>query len=175
MTNRHTIFVIVSIAVIVATLGYSSLSIVFAKDLQFRWHQQGNFDLLSILFGGKLVVCNNSDYPLSFHQYSFNIVYDGQSLGVFSAQGMTVSPHTSAVIDGKFSTDDKRVAQILFSSLDTAFSGSGQAARIDVNKMSATTSLETKIIGVIPFSTTQQYSGQEFLDMMNQKTGCDKQ
>ncbi len=166
--------VIISIIVIAATLGYSSLNLVFAKDLQFRWHQEGNFDLLSIMFGGKLVVCNNSDYPASFQHYSFNIVYDGQSLGTFSANGIGTTPHTNTMIDGKFSTDDKRVSQILFSSLDTAFSSSGQAARIDINKMSATTTLDTKIIGVIPFSITHEYSGQEFIDMMNQKTSCDR-
>ena len=174
MANKHTLIVITSIIVIAATLGYSSLNLVFAKDLQFRWHQEGNFDLLSIMFGGKLVVCNDSDYPSSFQRYSFNIVYDGKSLGTFSAHGIVASPHISTTIDGKFSTDDKRVSQILFASLDMAFSGSGQAARIDVNKMSATTTLDTKIIGVIPFSMTHEYSGQEFLDMMNQKTSCDK-
>ncbi|GEM_PF-769524 len=174
MINKHTVVVIVSIIVIAVTLGYSSLGIIFAKDLQFRWGQEGNFDLLSIMFGGKLVVCNDSDYPVSFQQYSFNIVYDGQNLGMFSVHGTGLSSHTSTMIGGKFSTDDKRVSEILFASLDTALSGSGQAARIDVNKMSATTSLDTRIIGIIPFSITREYSGQEFVDVMNQKTNCDK-
>ena len=174
MANRHTIIVIASIAVIAATLGYSSLNLVFTNDLQFRWYQEGDFDLLSIMFGGKLTVCNNSDYPTNFQQYSSNIVYDGQDLGTFLVHGIGVLPHASATIDGKFTTDDKRVSEILFASLDTAFSGSGQAARIDVNKMSVTTTLDTKIIGVIPLPITHEYSGQEFIDMMNQKTSCDK-
>lgn len=174
MVNRHAIIVIVSIVVIAATIGYSSLGIIFAKDLQFRWGQEGGFDLLSLMFGGKLVVCNNSDYPINFQRYSFDIYYDGQNLGVFSTNGAGMLPHASATIDGRFSTDDKRVSQILFASLDTAHSGSGQAARIDINKMSATTTLETRIIGLIPFSITQKHSGQEFFDMMNQKTSCDE-
>jgi hypothetical protein len=174
VVNKHTLIVIVSIVIIAATLGYSSLNLVFAKDLQFRWYQEGNFDLLSIMFGGKIAVCNDSDHPASFQRYSFDIIYDGQSLGTFSTNGVVAPPHTSTMIDGKFSADDKRISQILFASLDTAFSGSGQAARIDVSKMSATTTLDTKIIGVIPFSITREYSGQEFIDMMNQKTRCDR-
>jgi hypothetical protein len=75
--------VIGSIMVIAGTIGYSSLSLVFAKDLQFRWYQVESFDLLSIMFGGKLVVCNDSDYPVNFHQYSFDVIYDEQNLGVF--------------------------------------------------------------------------------------------
>lgn len=173
MVNRHTAIVIGSIIVIVATLGYSSLNLVFAKDLQFRWHQPGSFDLFSIMVGGKLTVCNNSDYPANFHQYSFNVIYDKQDLGVFSAQGMGVMPHSITKINGKFVTNDKRVSETLFLSLDTALSGSGQAARINVDNMQVITTLDTKIIGIIPFSITQQYSGQEFVNMMNQKTNCD--
>jgi hypothetical protein len=125
------------------------------------------------MIGGKLVACNNSDYPVNFHKYSFNVIYDKQDLGVFSAQGMGVLPHSTAEMNGKFVTDDKRVSEMLFLSLDTALSGSGQAARINVDNMEVITVLDTKIIGVIPFSITQQYSGQEFVDMMNQKTNCD--
>ncbi|MGQ0772308.1 MAG: hypothetical protein ACT4NT_06025 [Nitrososphaerota archaeon] len=174
MVNRHTAIVIVSIIVIAATLGYTSLNVVSAKDLQFRWHQSGSFDLLSILFGGKLVACNNSDYPANFAKYSFNVIYDGQSLGIFTTNGGGVLPHTSIMINGKLDTDDKRVSQILFSSLDTALSNNEAAARINVNKVSVTTTLDTTVIGVIPFSITHEYSGQEFLQMMNQKTSCDK-
>jgi hypothetical protein len=174
VVNKHTVIVIVSIAVIAITIGYSSLNLVFAKDLEFRWHQAGSFDLLSLMFGGKLVVCNNSDYPANFHKYSFNVIYDEQSLGTFSVQGIGVLPHSASSLNGKFTTDDKRVSQILFSSLDTALSGSGQAARINVNNMQVISTLDTKIVGFIPFSITQQYSGQEFVEMMNQKTSCDK-
>jgi hypothetical protein len=85
-----------------------------------------------------------------------------------------LAPHSASGISGKFVTDDKRVSQILFSSLDTAMSGSGQDARINIDNMQVITTLDTKVIGVIPFSITQQYSGQEFVDMMNQKTGCDE-
>jgi hypothetical protein len=174
VANKHTVIVIISIIIIAAALVYSSLGAVFANDLQIRWNQTGSFDLLSIMFGGKVVVCNDSDYPISFHQYSFNIIYDGQDLGTFSAQGASLLPHTSTEISGEFTTDDKRIAQILFASLDTAFSGSEQAARIDTKKMSATTTLDTRIIGIIPISITQEYAGQEFIDMMNQKTSCDQ-
>jgi hypothetical protein len=174
VANRHTVIVIVSIIVIAATLGYSSLNVVSAKDLQFRWHQSGSFDLLSIMFGGKLVACNNSDYPANFAKYSFNVIYDGQSLGTFSTNSGGVLPHTSMMIDGKFSTDDNRVSQILLASLDTALGNSEAAARINVNKVSVIATLDTTVIGIVPFSITHEYSGQEFLQMMNQKTRCDK-
>ncbi|MEW6044257.1 MAG: hypothetical protein AB1608_08335 [Thermoproteota archaeon] len=173
MANKHTVIVIASIAVIAATVGYSSLNLVFAKDLQFRWHQQDSFDLLSLMFNGRLSVCNDSDYPVNFQKYSIRIFFDEQDLGTFTAQGTGVLPHSTATVLGKFETADKRVAQMLFSSLDTALNNNAAAARIDPSKMHVTTTLESKIIGVVPFSINQQYSGAEFLEMMNQKTNCD--
>lgn len=173
MTNKHTIIVIASITVIAATLGYSSLNLIYAKDLQFRWHQQGSFDLLSIMFNGRLIVCNDSNYPANFQKYSIQIFFDDQDLGTFTTQGAGVMPYGTTTISGNFEAGDKRVSQMLFSSLNTALNNNAAAARIDPSKMQVTTTLETKVIGVIPFSITQQHTGAEFLEMMNQKTSCD--
>lgn len=173
MVNRHTIIVIASIMVIAGTVGYSSLSIFTANDLQFRWHSADSFDLFSMMIGGNLLVCNNSDYPTAFRSYTLDLVYEEQSLGRLTTDGTALSPHTSTMVTGKFSTDDKRMANILLASLDTAMSGSGQAARINPANMEVTAMLETTIIGLIPFTITQQYSGQEFVEMMSQKTSCD--
>jgi hypothetical protein len=173
VANKHTIIVIASVVVIAATIGYSSLNLVFAKDLQFRWHQQGSFDLLSIMFNGRLVACNDSDYPANFHQYSIKIFFDGQDLGTFETHSAGVMPHSTTTVAGKFEAGDMRVSQMLFSSLDTALNNNAAAARIDPSKMHVTTTLESKIIGIVPFSLTQQYSGAEFLEMMNQKTSCE--
>lgn len=174
MANKHTIVVVLSIIVIAASLGYSSLNLLSAKDLQFRWYQPDSFDLLSIIFGGKISACNNSDYPASFASYSFDVIFEEQNLGTFTANGAGLAPHTSAMVDGKFATDNRQVANILLASLDTALSGSGQAARINPDNMQVITTLETKIIGLVPFSLTQQYSGAEFVQMMGQKTSCDE-
>lgn len=174
MTNKHTAIVFGSIVVIAATVGYSALNTVFVKNLEFRWYQEGSFDLLSMMFNGRLAVCNNSDYPANFEKYSIEVTFDEQNLGRFSSQGASISPHTSTMVSGTFEADDKRVSQVLFSSLNTALNNNAAAARIDPGKMHVITTLETKIIGFIPFSITQQYSGHEFYDMMNQKTSCDK-
>ncbi|MEM3064482.1 MAG: hypothetical protein QW177_03825 [Candidatus Nitrosotenuis sp.] len=173
MTNKHTVIVIASIVVIAATLGYSSLNLIYVRDLQFRWHEQGSFELLSIMFNGRLVVCNNSDYPTNFQKYTIQIFFDGQDLGTFTTHGAGVAPHSTATIPGSFEAADKRVSQMLFSSLNTALNNNAAAARIDPSKMHVTTTLETKVIGVIPVSITQQQTGAEFLKMMNQKTSCD--
>lgn len=173
MANKHTIIVIASIIVIMASLGYSSLNLVSAKDLQFRWNKIGAFDFIAILVRGNLVVCNNSDLPSSFQSYSFSITYDGKDLGTFVTEGGMIAPHTTGIISGKLQSDDKKISETFFSFLDTELGGT-DVTRIDATKMAVTSTLDTRIIGIIPHTITHQYSGQEFMDMMNQKTSCDK-
>jgi hypothetical protein len=170
--NRHIIITLASIAIIAATLGYSSLNLVSAKQLEFRW-QTGSFDLLSILFGGKLLVCNNSDFFANLRGYSFEVIYDKKSLGTFSTDGISIPPHTSKTLAGKFEAQDRRISQILFASLDTAIGDNAAAARVNPDKMSVVATLETLVVGFVPFSITTQYSGEEFVNLMNQKTECD--
>jgi hypothetical protein len=173
VANKHTIIVIASIMVIAGSLGYSSLNLVSAKDLQFRWHQVGSFDFIAILVSGKLAVCNNSEYPASFQKYSFTITYDRTNLGTFTTEGGSLAPHATKMISGKLYSDDKKISQMFFSFLDTELGGT-DVTRIDASKMEITSTLDTAIIGIIPYSVTHKYSGQEFVQMMNQKTSCDK-
>ncbi len=172
MVNKHTIIVLVSIAVIVSSLGYSSLNLVSANGLKFKWASK-SFDFTSVMYGGNLETCNNSDYPASFAKYEFTIFYDSKPLGKFTSSGISIPPHSKGIVNGKFTADDRQVAQIFFSFLDTEIQGT-DVNRVDANKMRVTTSLDYTIIGVVPFSTIHEYSGQEFLDMMNENTKCNK-
>jgi hypothetical protein len=173
VANKHTIIVIASIAVIAGSVAYSSLNLVSAQELQFRWHQAGGFDFLSILVSGKLGVCNNSDYPATFRSYSFSMNYDGSDLGTFATDGAGVPSHSIVIVNGKLQSDDQRISQMFFSFLDTEFGGT-DVTRVDADKMKITTTLDTTIVGIIPYTITKEYSGQEFLQLMNQKTSCDQ-
>ncbi|MBI5146375.1 MAG: hypothetical protein HZA84_04055 [Thaumarchaeota archaeon] len=169
MANKHTIVVIVSIIIIASSLGYSSLNLVSASNLQFKWTT--DFDFLSVLYGKNMLVCNDSDYPASFSKYEFTIFYDSDQIGKFATSGIAVQPHSEANISGKFAADDKQVSQIFFSFLDTEIRGT-DVTRIDADKMKVVATLDYSLFWVIPLSTTHEYSGQEFLDLMNKDTNC---
>ena len=169
MANKHVIIVIVSIIVIASSLGYSSLNLVSASALKFKW--ASDFDYLSVLYGKSMLVCNPSDYPASFTKYEFTIFYDSKPIGTFAASGSLVPPHSEAGISGKFASDDKQISQIFFSFLDTEIHGT-DVTRIDADKMKVMSTLGYSVLWAIPFSITHEYSGQEFLEMMNQDTDC---
>jgi len=172
MADKHTIVVAASIAVIVGVLGYSSLGVLSLDSLQPRWSQQGNFDYSLILFGGKMLLCNDSDYQLNIQSYSFKMDYDGGDLGTFVASGASIAPHAAATVNGKFVTGDKRVSESMLSFINTELNGR-DVSRIDTSKMSVTVTKETAIIGFIPVSVSSEYSGEEFFDLMNKNTDCD--
>lgn len=172
MVNRHVIVVIVSLIVIAGSLGYSSLNVISAKDLEFSWPRQ-SFDFLSVLTGKTLEVCNDSDIPATFSKYSFSIFYDENDLGTFSTGSGGLAPHTDGVIFGKFESKDNKISTLFLSFLDTEVSGT-DVTRININKIKVITQLDTTVLGVIPFSITQEYSGPEFLESINKKTSCEK-
>ena len=171
MANKHTIIVIISIAVIAGSLGYSSLNVVSAKNLEFGWPGQ-SFDFLAALTGKTINVCNDSDLPATFSQYSFTMFYDEDDLGTYSTGSGGLNPHSDGVIFGKFESKDNRMSTLFFSFLDTEMSGT-DVTRINKDKVTVITKLDTTILGVVPFSITEQYSGQEFLDLINKKSSCD--
>lgn len=170
LANKHTIIVIASIAIIAGSLGYSSLNVISAKDLQFSWPNQ-SFQFTSVIVGKTVNVCNNSDYPATFRQYSFTMIYDKQILGTFTTGSGGFAPHSGGLVSGKFESADEQISNIFLSFMDTEEGGT-DVTRIDINKMKIDTKIDTTIFGVIPFSVTHDYSGKDFVEMLNKKPSC---
>lgn len=170
--NRHTLVTIAAIVAIAATVGYSSLGALSLNDLQIRWHDQGNFEYLSISFGGRVNICNASEHPANLKSYSFKMFYESSELGTFTTGGANIPPGSQVTLPGKFTTDDRRISEMFFAFFDTEFGGT-PVTRIDASKMVVQTTMESSIIGFIPISFSKEYTGYEFTEMMNQKTRCD--
>ena len=170
MTNKHTIIVLISLIVIVGSVGYSGLNMVSLPVLQFSW--PGNqFNYLSVMTDKTVNVCNDSPLPASFSKYSFTIIYGGKELGTYITGNGAFASHTSGQIYGKFDSDNDSVSALFFSFFDTA-NGGTEVARINMEKLHIRTKLDSTILWVIPYSITNDYSGSEFLNMINTKLSC---
>ena len=86
------------------------------------------------------------------------------------AQSSSFSPVSSIIVNGTFRSDTFSEAQYLALHFDGMFSGSAPE-RIDPRKIVFITQIEAPIIGVIPYSVTNQYSGLFFWDTLNGKIG----
>ena len=165
--NKHTIITVIAIIVIVAPFAYSGLNIYAAEQLKFRWSEPEKFDYFSMSNNGKMEFCNVLPYNVNFRNFQIVTFYDSQNKGVFAVDSLNINPSTSTIKDGVFSTDEYNVAKQLFMQMDFEFDG-GEIS-IDPNKMFVIVNIETPIIGVIPYSTTTQYTGFDFDKIMKDK------
>jgi len=173
--KKESIVAIISIVAIVATVAYSGLNFYAVNNLKFKWHTK-DFKLFSMTGDSQLETCNALPFPATFKKYDIELQYQSNKLGTYSAVGATLAPSSSSILVGKFTAGDFGETLVYLMYLDTEMSGN-DIARIDARQLHVFTKLDTSFLGVIPFSITKEYSGLDFVKMMNQQDsnfGCSK-
>jgi len=165
--NKHTIITLIAIAVIVAPFVYSGLNIYAAEQLKFRWSEPEKFNYFSMSNDGKMEFCNPLPYNVNFKNFQITTLYDSHNRGVFIVDSLSITPSASVIRNGTFSTDEYNVAKQLFMQMDFEFDGGDIS--IDPNKMFVLVNINTPIIGVIPYSTTTEYTGFNFDKIMKDR------
>ena len=179
--DKHFGIIVIASIVIASSLGYTAFNAVTLEKLELKWNDRGSFDYLTMLNGGILEVCNTSFIPLKFDGLSIEVFYREDQVGVFSVPDTSatatttatiVQPNTTIEVSGKGKMTSL-AGQIVSMYLDTEISGR-DLARVDSDEMTVITSIDTTLLGVIPYSVTKQYTGQEFFEIMNGQNdnGC---
>jgi hypothetical protein len=164
--NKYSIITLVAIIAIIIPFAYSILNIYAAEQITYKWNNDG-FNYFALSNNGDVKFCNSLPYWTSFKKFEITTFYDLQNKGTFTIQPFTINPLSQTTQNGTFHSDEFTEAQYLFMQLDFEFNGG--AIRLDPNKMSVLVNIDTPIIGVIPYSTSMQYSGFEFNQIMNGK------
>lgn len=164
--NKYTIITIVAIIAIITPIAYSILNIHAAEKLQYRWTKD-KFNYFELSNNGDVNFCNNLPYWASFKKFQITTFYDTENKGTFTIPQFTVNPSSRVIQNGVFYTEDYTEAQYLFMQLDFEFNGG--EIRLDPSKMQIVVSIDTPIIGIIPYSINTQYSGFDFNQIMNGK------
>jgi len=164
--NKHSVIVIIASIVIAGTLVFTALNIYTADQIQLRATDQEGFRYFKLINDGMISICNPLPFYASFNDFNIIIFYEGNNKGTFSVQGIVLEPNSDITTRGKFRSDSFEEVQYLLLHYDAQFSGTGPI-RIDPEKLEIVTEIHTPIIGYIPFSVTNQYSGLEFWEMMN--------
>jgi hypothetical protein len=165
--NKYSKISIVAIIAIIIPFVYSAMNIYAVQQLHYRWGDQNKFSFFDLSNNGEVQFCNAMPYWVSFKKFEINTFYDLNSIGKFAVQPLTINPSSHAVQKGTFISDDFTEAQYLFMQLDYEFNGG--EIRIDPNKLYTLVNIDTPIIGVIPYTTTVQYSGFDLFNIMNDK------
>ena len=168
--DKHTTIVIIASIVIAIPFAYSFLNIYAIDNLQFRGTDDGRFRLFDMINGGTLEICNPMPFFVNFHEFRIITFFEGNEKGTFTAESSFFSPASSKIVEGSFHSETFSEVQYLALHYDGMFSGS-TPERIDPRKIILVTQIDAPIIGVIPYSITNQYSGLYFWETLNGKIG----
>jgi len=90
--------------------------------------------------------------------------YKSTNFGTFTMWGKTIQPQSPILVDGRVNVNGQAVMQLLLAGFSSAFGG--QQVDFDPTKMKYVANLNAPILGMIPFSVSQEYSSDEFVEMI---------
>jgi len=169
--NKYSIITFIAIIIIIIPFAYSGLNIIGANQLEYKWSGTEGFSFFAMSNSGEMEFCNSMPFSTSFQKFQITSFYDIKNIGTYEIESTTIEPQSSIVKKGDFSTDEFQSTQHMFMTLDYEFDGG--AVRVDPNKFIVLVTIQTPIMGIIPYSHTMQISGFE-LDqtMKNQELSC---
>jgi hypothetical protein len=170
--NKHTVIVIVASVVIFGTVGVSLWNIFAVPQLQL-YGNNGIFRFYEFITNeDHLLICNPLPFFTSFNHLKVLFMFEEKPKGIFTMDGLTIPPHHYVVPETKFTSDTYSEAQYLAMHFDTMFQGDAPI-RIDPRKLTIDTEFQILILGVIPYTVTQHYSGIGFYNMLNEDKNSD--
>ena len=168
--DKHTTIVIIASIVIAIPFAYSFWNIYAIDNLQYRGTDEGRFSLFDMINSGSIELCNPSPFFVNYQKFTIITFFEGNDKGTFSSESVTFPPMSSSIVNGTFKSETFSEAQYLALHFDGMFSGTAPE-RIDPRKLIMVTQIDAPIIGVIPYTITNQYSGLFFWDTLNGKIG----
>ncbi|RNJ74874.1 MAG: thr operon leader peptide [Nitrosopumilus sp. B06] len=165
--NRYTVISIIAIAVIVAPFLYSGIGIFGAPELEYRWAAE-RFSFFALSNHGDVEFCNPLPFWIGFEKLDINVYYDSTNYGTFSVGSTLLDPISYKTKEGMFKSDGLAASQHIFMTMDHEFSGG--AISLDPNRFVIITSVDTPILGFIPYTTSEKISGFDFAQMMSSKS-----
>ncbi len=168
--NKHTIIVIIASFVIAGPFVFAAWNIYAVQQVQFVGTEEKKFSYFDMINYGEINVCNPNPFYVVFDKMDIIMIFEQRDRGLLSIQGTTLPPSSVTTLEGKFTSEAFQEVQYLSMHFDVMFSGSAPI-RIDPSKFAIVTETHTPIMGIIPYSIIQQYSGLGFWNMMNDKDG----
>lgn len=163
--NKHSVITAIAIIVIITPIAYSGWNIFAVQQLEYRWDNPGIFAFFTLSNHGEMEFCNTMPFWTDVQKFEISAFYDEEHLGSFVINPFTASPYSSTIQKGNFVSPDLLTAQHIFMTMDFQFDGGD--IRLDPSKMTVLVEIDTPIMGIIPYSATNQMSGLELDKIMN--------
>lgn len=165
--NKHTIIVIAAVIVIVGTLGFSFWNISAAEQIQIRGvEDDGYFSYFNLVNNKKVVVCNPLPIPVNLKETRVSMMYVGEEVGTIKFPQLFLDSNSTSQIQGILMSDNFKQMQYLGLHFDGIYNGA-IPSRININHMNIVVEHDTPILGVIPYTVTEEYPNLSFWNFMN--------
>ncbi|MGI9567255.1 MAG: hypothetical protein ACR2LL_09625 [Nitrosopumilus sp.] len=165
--NKHTLVVIIASVVIAISVGFSGWNIFASEQVDLMITEE-HFSYFGLMNSGKISVCNPLPFYANFNEIRISMIFDERSIGVLSFSEIQLEPNSEVEVQGTFTSENFKEAQYLSLHFDSMYNDV-IPTRIDQEKMNVVTEIQTNIIGVIPYSVTNQYPGLEFWNVMEDR------
>ena len=163
--NKHTAITIIAILVIVIPFGYSGLNILAAEQIQFKWNDDKPFSYFEMSNNGEIQICNSFPITTNINQFQIATYYEGASKGTFTIPSSNIESGSN-ILHGSYAAEEFPAAQFTLMQIDAQFNGAAPV-RLDPTQIAVVVSIDTPILGLIPYTTSIQYDGFEFYNVMN--------
>ena len=165
--NKYSIITFIAIIIIIIPFTYSGLNIIGANQLEYKWSGSEEFSFFAMSNNGDVEFCNTMPFPTSFEKFQITTFYDAKNIGMYEIEPTIIEAQSSIIKKGSFSTEEFQSTQHMFMTLDYEFDGG--AIRVDPNKFIVVVTIQTPIMGIMPYSHTTQISGFELDQIMKNK------
>ena len=166
--NRHTAIVAISSVIIAGTLAFSASNAAVADGMRFE--KSGEmFRLFDMINRNSIGICNTMPLYAHIDGITVTISNEGRQVGRLALPGGIIEPGLERTERGAFMTNSLEEAQYLALHFDAMHKGV-IPERIHASSLVVTTAVNTRILGVIPYSSAASYQALAFIDTMNE--GC---
>lgn len=141
----------VGIIVAIVLVAYIGLDVYAVNNLQFRPHHGQQVIISETQLGIKSDACNPSYFPATFTKYEIVAFYNSDIIEKATIGGSTLSPKSSATLDGIFVINKEAVTKI-----------GKENSTFDATKATITTSVDAPIFGFIPYTVDKKYAAEDF-------------
>jgi hypothetical protein len=148
----------VAIAFLVGTILANSYAL---SSMQFRVSEVSDIDVASMSSAIKLDACNPTAFPAGFDTFSAVISYRQAEFARVSVSGNLVMPYQSSTFDGEMSLTTDTISGLV---LALSQPGNGQ---YNENEMTVATKVDAKILGIVPYTQTDEYTYAEFQEILD--------
>jgi hypothetical protein len=162
----------IPIRVIIVGLGVALvmfMSTYFANsyamsNMQFKVVSVSLFDFTSLTSQVRLEACNPTAFPAGFDSFSAVVNYQGREFARIAVDGGTVMPYQASSFDGDLRLSAQSVHGLAIALADAI---GGNDSPYDESEITLRMTMDSKVLGIIPYTQTKEFSFAEFQQFMS--------